>query len=69
MAGRRKKAADRDEILQFLTSVMRNEELSDKDRMSAAFKLGRYLGLETGNADEEISPRVLIYDGNQTDQF
>ena len=51
MAGRRKRSADREEILEFLTAVMRNEELSDKDRMSAAFKLGRYLGLETGSAD------------------
>jgi len=69
MAGRRKRSADREEILEFLTAVMRNEELSDKDRMSAAFKLGRYLGLETGSADEDGSPRVLIYDGNQTDQL
>ena len=42
---RRKKTADRGEILEFLTAVMRNEELNDKDRMSAAFKLGRYHAL------------------------
>ena len=63
MASRRKKSADKEEILEFLTAVMRNEELSDKDRMSAAFKLGRYLGLETGEPDCDSEPRVMIYDG------
>ncbi|MBQ3843248.1 MAG: hypothetical protein II820_11245 [Ruminiclostridium sp.] len=68
-ARRKKKAADRDEILEFLTAVMRNEELSDKDRMSAAFKLGRYLGLESGATDEDSPPRVVIYDGDKTDML
>lgn len=66
---RRKKTADRDEILEFLTAVMRNDELNDKDRMSAAFKLGRYLGLETPDSGGDDTPRVVIYDGSQTDQL
>ena len=64
---RRKKTADRGEILEFLTAVMRNEELNDKDRMSAAFKLGRYLGLESPESGADDTPKVVIYDGNQTD--
>ncbi|MBO6301352.1 MAG: hypothetical protein J6N15_02825 [Ruminiclostridium sp.] len=59
----RKAIADRDEILKFLTSVMRSDELSEKDRLGAAFKLGRYLGLETGDGDSGDIPRVIIYDG------
>ena len=52
-----KKIAYKDEILTFLTSIMRNEELGEKDRIGAAFKLGRYLGLE-GKAGV-VHPQLL----------
>jgi len=70
MANARKaKIADKDEILTFLTSVMRNEELGEKDRIGAAFRLGRYLGLEGKDADIGELPRVVIYDGTKPDKL
>ncbi len=65
----KKVIADRDEIMKFLTSVMRNSELSEKDRLGAAFKLGRYLGLEAGDSDSGEIPRVIIYDGTAKDKL
>ncbi|MBR5090416.1 MAG: hypothetical protein IK093_13385 [Ruminiclostridium sp.] len=64
---KQKKVADKDEIMQFLTAVMRDTELGEKDRLGAAFKLGRYLGLEGKDCDE--LPRVVIYDGNDKDKL
>ena len=66
---RQKKIADKDEILTFLTAVMRNTELGEKDRLGAAFKLGRYLGLEGKEADTDELPRVVIYDGTSKDKL
>ena len=62
---RRKKIADKDEILRFLTSIMRNEELSGKERLDAAMKLGKYIGLES--PENEDNPGVVIYDGYKGD--
>ena len=53
--------------MQFLTDVMRNSQLGEKDRLGAAFKLGRYLGLE-GSQPLEM-PSVVIYDGTDKDQL
>ena len=69
MAARKKKTADRDEILAFLTEMMRNEEIAGKDRMSAAFKLGSYLGLDACETAESSFPQVVIYDGAETDKL
>lgn len=66
---KQKKIADKDEILTFLTSIMRNEELGEKDRIGAAFKLGRYLGLEGKGEESDELPRVIIYDGCKTDKL
>ena len=68
-AGGRKKVASKTEILEFLTGVMRNEELSEKERLAASFKLGRYLGLEGKEADDEGLPRVVIYDGTDKNKL
>ena len=66
-AAGKKKVASKTEILEFLTGVMRNEELSEKERLSASFKLGRYLGLEGKETDDTELPRVVIYDGTDRD--
>ena len=55
--------ADKNEILTFLTSVMRDSELGEKDRLGAAFRLGKYLGLEGEEKEKDDLPRVVIYDG------
>ena len=68
-AARKKKTADRDEILAFLTDMMRNEEMPGKDRMSAAIKLGSYLGLDGGDTVQDSFPQVVIYDGDTTDKL
>ena len=62
-AAKPKKVADRQEILEFLTGVMRNEGLSEKERLDASYRLGRYLGLEGKETDSDVLPRVVIYDG------
>ncbi len=70
MANARKtKIADKEEILTFLTSVMRNEDLGEKDRIGAAFRLGRYLGLEGTDEETDELPRVIIYDGTKPDKL
>ena len=63
VTGKRKKIADKTEILEYLTGVMRDSELSEKERLAASFKLGKYLGLEEKDAETDDSPRVVIYDG------
>lgn len=68
-AAKQKKVADKTEILEFLTGVMRNTELSEKERLAASFRLGRYLGLEGKNADDDELPRVVIYDGTDEDKL
>ena len=68
-AARQKKVADKQEILEFLTGVMRNTELSEKERLAASFKLGRYLGLEGRETDSDELPRVVIYDGTDKNKL
>ncbi|MCR4781112.1 MAG: hypothetical protein K5876_08460 [Ruminiclostridium sp.] len=68
-AARQKKVADKQEILEFLTGVMRNTELSEKERLAASFKLGRYLGLEGRETDSGELPRVVIYDGTDKNKL
>ncbi len=64
---KRKKVADKSEILEYLTNVMRSDEVTEKERLAASFKLGRYLGLEGKSHDEPT--RVVIYDGKQPDKL
>ena|GEM_PF-3109739 len=66
---RQKKIADKTEILEFLTGVMRNDELSEKERLAASFRLARYLGLESKDADDDMLPRVVIYDGTDKNKL
>ena len=68
-AAKQKKVADKTEILEFLTGVMRNTELSEKERLAASFKLGRYLGLEGREPGDDGLPRVVIYDGNEQNKL
>ena len=37
--------------------------------IGAAFKLGRYLGLEGKGEESDELPRVIIYDGCKTDKL
>ena len=66
-AARKKKIADRNEILEFLTGVMRDDGQNDKERLAAAYKLAKYLGLEAREDSGECQPRVIIYDGKDSD--
>ncbi len=70
-AAGRKKIAGKTEILEFLTDVMRNGELSEKERLAAAFRLARYLGLEgkAADDDEDGLPKVVIYDGTDKNKL
>ena len=67
---RQKKIADKTEILEFLTGVMRNGELSEKERLAASFRLARYIGLESRDTDvDDELPRVVIYDGTDKNKL
>ncbi|MBO6230786.1 MAG: hypothetical protein J6O50_09475 [Ruminiclostridium sp.] len=66
---KQKKIADKEEIMEFLTNVMRSSEVGEKDRIGAAFRLGRYLGLEGKDSERESLPQVIIYDGTKQDKL
>ena len=67
--GKQKKVADKTEILEYLTNVMRNDEVTEKERLAASFKLGRFLGLEGKSAGDDEPTRVVIYDERQEDKL
>ena len=67
--GKQKKVADKTEILEYLTNVMRSDEVSEKERLAASFKLGRFLGLEGKSPDTDEPTRVVIYDERQEDKL
>lgn len=49
MAGKRKepeRIADRDEVLTYLTNVLRDGEAGEQTRLRASAQLGRYLGMD-----------------------
>lgn len=68
-AARQRKIADKDEILRFLTGIMRDDTLGEKDRIGAAVKLGSYLGLDACDRGSSELPQVIIYDGTEKDSI
>lgn len=38
--------ADRDEVLAYLTNLLRNDEAGEQTRLRASAQLGKYLGME-----------------------
>ncbi|MGN0655989.1 MAG: hypothetical protein ACI4KR_04290 [Ruminiclostridium sp.] len=56
------KIADKAEVLEYLTNVMRDGEGSEKDRLTASKQLGKYLGLEVKKVELSGECGVTIYD-------
>ena len=56
------RVADSDEILRFLTAVLRGEAGSEKDRLRAAELLGKRQGLFSEKSTSESSCEVVIVD-------
>ena len=57
-----KKIADKDEVLEYLTNIMRAEDSARKDKLSATRQLGKYLGLEGKKIELNGKTGVVIYD-------
>lgn len=57
-----KKIADKDEILEYLTKVIRDEGSNLKDKLSATRQLGKYLGLDVRKIELDGKAGVIIYD-------
>ncbi len=56
------KIADKEEILRYLTTVMRDAGVDEKTRMKASEQLGKYLGLDVKKAEREERVTVTICD-------
>lgn len=56
------KIADKDEVLEYLTNIMRAEDSNQKDRLSATRQLGKYLGLDGKKLELDGKTKVVIYD-------
>lgn len=56
------KIADKDEVLEYLTNVMRDDDGNEKDRLRASQQLGKYLGLDVKRVDVSGKTEVMIYD-------
>ncbi|MBQ7834724.1 MAG: hypothetical protein IJ385_02980 [Ruminiclostridium sp.] len=56
------KIADKNEILEYLTNVMRDAGVDEKTRMKASEQLGKYLGLSVKKAEKEERVTVTICD-------
>lgn len=56
------KIADKDEVLEYLTNIMRAEDSNQKDRLSATRQLGKYLGLDGKKLELEGKTKVVIHD-------
>ena len=56
------KIADKDEVLEYLTNIMRAEDSDQKDKLSATRQLGKYLGLEGKKIELNGKAGVIIYD-------
>lgn len=57
-----KKIADKDEVLEYLTGIMRDDDTNEKDRLTASKQLGKYLGLEVNRVELSGETKVAIYD-------
>ena len=56
------KIADKDEVLEYLTNIMRAEDSDQKDKLSATRQLGKYLGLDGKKIELNGKAEVIIYD-------
>ncbi len=56
------KIADKAEILEYLTNVMRDAGVDERTRMKASEQLGKYLGLSVKKAEKEERVTVTICD-------
>ena len=59
---RNNKIADKDEVLEYLTNIMRAEDSDQKDKLSATRQLGKYLGLDGKKIELNGKAGVIIYD-------
>lgn len=56
------KIADKSEILEYLTNVMRDAGVDERTRMKASEQLGKYLGLNVKKTEREEKLTVKIVD-------
>ncbi len=56
------KIADKSEILEYLTNVMRDAGVDERTRMKASEQLGKYLGLDVKKTEREERLTVKIID-------
>ena len=56
------KIADKAEILEYLTNVMRDAGVDERTRMKASEQLGKYLGLSVKKSEKEERVTVTICD-------
>lgn len=56
------KIADKNEILEYLTNVMRDAGVDEKTRMKASEQLGKYLGLDAHKSERDERVTVTICD-------
>ncbi|MBO5267128.1 MAG: hypothetical protein IJX15_07170 [Ruminiclostridium sp.] len=56
------KIADKSEILEYLTNVMRDAGVDERTRMKASEQLGKYLGLNVKKTEREERLTVKIID-------
>jgi len=58
----KEKIADKNEILEYLTNVMRDAGGDEKTRMRASEQLGKYLGLDTPKKERDEKAAITIID-------
>lgn len=56
------KIAGKEEVLEYLTNVMRDAGVDEKTRMKASEQLGKYLGMDTVRNRTEEKKTVTICD-------
>ncbi len=56
------KIAGKEEVLEYLTNVMRDAGVDEKTRMKASEQLGKYLGMDAVKAKAEEKMTVTICD-------
>ena len=54
------KIADKDEVLEYLTNIMRAEDSDQKDKLSATRQLGKYLGLDGKKIDLTVKEFKIL---------
>ncbi len=56
------KIAGKEEVLRYLTNVMRDAGVDEKTRMKASEQLGKYLGMDTAKTVKDEQAAVTICD-------